>query len=287
MGSDQLRALLEEGLNNRAIARQTGCSLRKVAQARKDAGIPPAPRSSWERRPHPKQDDIRALLTEGHTDTAVREATGADVSTIARMRREGGFGPATITRNGTRPHPQHAAILRLLEQRKSTAAVARELGVDRAAVRRIRREAGLPTVPMQPLTLEEAWATHTKPVDGGHIEWTGSRASGSGTPVMRYKDAVYTAAAIAFRQHTGRDPVGHAKAECGMAQCVEPSHIEDEPGRAHIREQLRNVLGKGARQPFCRRDHDQAVHGRYGPNGTAYCQACQDVKRGRVPEPAG
>lgn len=287
MGSDQILALLKEGLNNRAIARRTGSSLPKITQARKDAGLPPASRSSWERPPHPKRHAIRVLLEEGHPDKAIREATGADVKVIARMRHEGGFGPATITRKGTRPHPKQAAILRLLHQRRTTANIARELGVDRAAVRRIRRQAGLPNVPVQPLTLDEAWATHTKMVDGGHLEWTGSRASGSGTPVMRYKDALYTAAAIAFRQHTGRDPVGQAKAECGMSQCVEPSHIEDEPGRAHIREQLRNVLGKVSRRPFCRRNHDQAVHGRYGPNGVAYCQACQDVKRGRIPEPAG
>ncbi|WP_392967250.1 hypothetical protein [Streptomyces sp. LN245] len=279
MGSEQIRSLLEQGLPDRVIAHKTGANVREVARARKEAGIPPAPRSSWTRRPHPKLLTIRVLLNEGHTDKFIRERTGADTKVIARIRREGGFGPATITRRGTRPHPKEAAIRALLTEGKSTEAIARELAVDRGAVRRLRREAGVPNPPIQPLSLDEAWAQHTKPVDGGHLEWTGSRAAASGTPVMRYRDVTYTAGALAFRQRTGRDPVGQAKAECGMAQCVAPAHVEDEPGRLHVREQLRNVLGKGARKPRCRHGHNQAEHGRYSPDGVAYCQACHDERK--------
>ncbi|WP_369043435.1 hypothetical protein [Streptomyces sp. Midd1] len=285
MESDRIHVLLEEGLTNQAIARRTGSSLKAIAQARKAADLPPAPRSSWQRRPHPKLPEIRDLLGEGHTDTAIRTATGADVSTIARIRREGGFGAPTIVRRATRRHPKEAAIRQLLAQNKTTEAIARELAVDRGAVRRIRREAGVPNPAVQPMTLAEVWATHTQPVDGGHLLWTGSRASVSRTPVMRYKDVTYTAAAVAFRQRTGREPVGQVKAECGMSQCVEPAHVEDEPGRAHVREQLHHLLGKGPRRPFCRRNHDQAVHGRYGPNGGSYCRACHDLQRNSTPGP--
>lgn len=279
MASDEIRALLEQGLNNRVIARRTGVDARDVARIRKEAGIAPAPRSSWTRRTHPKEDAICGLLNEGHTDSAIRESTGADVRTIARMRREGGIGPATVVRRGKRPHPKEAAIRELLAQGKTTAAIVREVGADPSAVRRIRREAGVPNPPAQPLTLDEAWAQRTRRVDGGHLEWTGSRANASRTPVMRYRDTMYTAAALAFRQRTGRAPVGQVKAECGMAQCVEPTHVEDEPGRARVREQLRHVMGMGARKPYCRSGHDQAEHGSYSPDGVAYCKACHGEKK--------
>ncbi|MFE1925836.1 hypothetical protein ACFW91_25095 [Streptomyces asoensis] len=276
----EVLALIGEGLNNTAIARQAGVNIRVVARARAAAGLPAAPRSSWTRSPHPKADDIRVLLSEGHTDSAIRERTGADVSTIARMRAAGGFGPATITRKGKRTHPKEAEIRRLLNAGLSASAVARQLSADRAAVRRIRREAGLPVAPVQPLSLEEKWAVHTRPVDGGHLEWTGERVGTSRSPVMRYREKSYSPTAIAFRQRTGRDPVGQVKAECEHHQCVAPAHVEDEPGRIRLREQLRHLTGMGPRKPECRRGHDQAEHGRYQSDGVAYCHACHD---GEVP----
>ncbi|MET7475106.1 hypothetical protein ABZT17_12200 [Streptomyces sp. NPDC005648] len=228
---------------------------------------------------HPKQDEIRALLADGLTNTAIRERTGADVSTVARLRADGGFGPATITRRGTRPHPKDAQIRRLLRKGLSNTAIATKLGVDRAAVRRIRKETGIPSPERQPLSLEEKWKQRTRPMEGGHLEWTGERVNASRTPVMRYKEATYTAAAIAFRQRTGRDPVGQAKAECGVHQCVAPDHVEDEPGRTRLREQLRILLGKGERPSSCRRGHDQGEHGRLSPDGVAYCQLCHVLGR--------
>lgn len=228
MGSDQIRELLEQGLNNRAIARRTGVGERRVARARTDAGLPPATRSSWERAPHPKTLTIRLLLDEGHTDKAISERTGADVGTVARMRREGGFGRATITRVGKRRHPKEAAIRELLGAGWSNDAIARELHADRAAIRRIRSVAKIPNVPQQPLTLEGKWAAKTAPVDGGHLDWTGSRSGTGGTPLLVYRGKSYTAAAVAFRKRTGRQ------------------------------------------------GHDQAQHGRYSPDGVAYCQACHD-----------
>ncbi|MET9099988.1 hypothetical protein [Streptomyces antibioticus] len=272
----EIRALLEEGLNNRVIARRLDIDVRVVAQTRKDAGLPPAPRSSWTRRPHPKERTIRLLLSEGYTDTAIRERTGADVATIARMRTAGRFGPATIIRRPQRIHPKDAEIRALLRAGRSGNAVALELGVDRAAVRRIRAEAGIPTPPVQPLSLEEKWAAHTRMLEGGHREWTGERVGKSRTPVMRYREKSYSPFAIAFRQRTGRDPVGQAKAECDLHQCVAPEHVEDEPGRTRLREQLSLVMGRAPRKPRCRRGHDQAEHGRYSPDGVPYCQTCHD-----------
>jgi len=275
-----IRTLLDEGLNDRVIARRLGVGVRAVARVRKEAGLRPAPRSSWTRSPHPQDSAIRTLLGEGHTDVEIHRRTGADASTIARIRKSGGYGPATITRRGTRPHPKDAQIRALLHAGRSNNAIARELGVDRAAVRRIRAVAGVPIPPQQPLSLDEKWAANTKPVEGGHLEWTGSRAGESGTPVLSYREQLHTAAVIAFRRRTGRDPVGPVKAECGMHQCVEPEHVEDEPGRTRLREQLRHVLGMGPRMSHCRHGHDQAEHGRYEPGGAAYCATCKD--RGRT-----
>lgn len=271
----EIRALLGDGrVSNRAVARQLGVDVRDVARIRKDAGLPAAPREVWERAPHPKREEILQLLGEGHTDTAIREKTGADLRVIARMRTDGGFGPATITRRGTRLHPKDAEIRELLHQ-GSSEAIARQLKVDRGAVRRIRGLVGVPSPDPQPLSLEEKWQERTREVEVGHLEWTGERVGPSRTPVMRYRGKSYTAAAIAFRQRTGRDPVGQVKAECDMRQCVAPAHVEDEPGRTRLREQLRLLLGKGERPKSCRRGHDQAEHGRLLPGGVAYCSLCQ------------
>jgi hypothetical protein len=174
-------------------------------------------------------------------------------------------------------------ITELLGQGLSNTAIAAQLHCDKVRVARIRAELGLPNVAVQPLTLEEKWAARTRPIDGGHLEWLGEHVGKSGTPVMRYREASYTATGIAFRIRTGRDPVGYAIAECGHHHCVAPAHVEDDPGRQKAREQLRYLTGGQQRPERCVHGHDQAVHGRYSPTGTAYCGACNhDRKRERA-----
>lgn len=85
-------------------------------------------------------------------------------------------------------------------------------------------------------------ALRTRPKPGGHLEWTGERATGSRTPVLHYKGKVHSAAAIAFRQRTGRDPIGYARAECGLLHCVAPEHIDDTATRLRDRQALRDLL---------------------------------------------
>jgi hypothetical protein len=171
---------------------------------------------------------------------------------------------------------KHERVRRLAAEGWATARIAKELGMDRRDVRAVRNAAGLPVGPFvqQPLTLEQKWAERTQPVDGGHLEWSGSRAV-SGTPIMIYRGRMYTAAAIAFRIHNGTDPIGYAKASCGTAHCVAPEHVDDAARRARDRAALRIVLGTGERPAFCRRaGHDQTVHGRLSPDGVQYCHAC-------------
>lgn len=176
----------------------------------------------------------------------------------------------------TPPNATRADIVALLAEGHSNSRIVRELRVDKQRVRRIRTELGLPTFVRaeQTRTIEEKWARDTRPLDGGHIEWTGERATG-GTPLVSYKEKHHSAAAVAFRIRTGRDPQGYAIADCGMKHCVAPEHVEDEVGRLRNREQLRYLTGGRERKPFCRHGHDQAEHGRYEQDGTAYCEACK------------
>lgn len=170
-------------------------------------------------------------------------------------------------------------IVALIQQGKSNSAIARELHCDKARAARIRTELGLPNAARQPLTLEEKWAARTRPLDGGHLEWLGEHVGRSGTPVMRYREASYTATGIAFRIRTGRDPVGYAIAECDRHHCVAPAHVEDDPGRQQAREQLRYLTGGQQRHERCAHGHDQTKHGRYSPTGTAYCGACKHNRK--------
>jgi hypothetical protein len=176
-------------------------------------------------------------------------------------------------------------IVKLIRDGLSNAAIARQLRCDSHRVGRIRHELGLPNLPAQPLTLEEKWAARTVPVDGGHLRWTGERPTASGTPVLRYKGRTFTAAAIAFRIRTGRDPVGHAIADCGYPRCVAPDHVEDTPGRERTRGQLRAITGRRERPAQCRHGHDQAVHGSFEADGRSYCKACKDSQRTRAASP--
>ncbi|MGW4648089.1 hypothetical protein [Kitasatospora sp. NPDC004289] len=128
----------------------------------------------------------------------------------------------------TRQHPKHNTIETLLRQGLSNAAISRQTGADKSIPARLRADLGIPPTDPQPLTLEQKWTANTREVDGGHLEWTGPVTStSSATPVMRYRDQLYTAGRIAFRLHHGSDPAGYAKPGCGMRHCVAPDHQVD------------------------------------------------------------
>lgn len=134
-------------------------------------------------------------------------------------------------------HPKTEAVAELLAAGLTNTAIGRQLHMERQTVGQIRHELGIPQVPAQPLTVEEKWRARTCPVDGGHLEWTGERATESGTPVMRHSGETYTAARIAFRIDHGTDPAGYAKPGCGYLGCVAPAHQDDtgqnRPARQH------------------------------------------------------
>ncbi|MBP5906845.1 hypothetical protein F3K40_15410 [Streptomyces sp. LBUM 1478] len=270
----EIRELLAKGLNNTSVTELLNVPPRQVARVRGLMDLGPAPRSTWRNRPHPKAVEIRELLEDGHSNAEIRRRTGADWRTIARMRVTSRVGEPTI-RTGP-PHPKTEQVRELLATH-SNRQIAAELQMDRATVQALREDAGVAYVPAPRgyATAEDKWAAHVSPVDGGHLEWTGERAGPARTPVMRFREKSVSPAAIAFRKHTGRDPVGLVKAECEHPHCVAPEHVQDEPGRQAVRLQLRRIKGLPDPDPVCASGHDQAVHGRLERDAVHYCEACQ------------
>ncbi|MDX3294651.1 hypothetical protein PV569_13135 [Streptomyces scabiei] len=181
-------------------------------------------------------------------------------------------------------YASRADIVTLLREGLSNLAIARLLQCDKGRVSRIRGESGLPPfVPAERTrTAEDKWREFARPVDGGHMEWTGERVGPAGSPVMRYKEASYSPTAIAFQMRHGRPPKGYAIADCGRDRCVAPDHVDDEAGRLAKREEIRRARGNGDRPGTCLYGHDQTEHGRLQGDGTPYCEAC---KRERKAEP--
>lgn len=183
-----------------------------------------------------------------------------------------------------RPHRKEPQVLELIAVGLSNAAIGRQLHMERQTVGLIRHAHNLPQAPRQPLTLEEKWKSFTRPVDGGHLAWTGETGGPSNTPVLRYCGQTHTAAQVAYRIKHGHDPQGYARAECGMQHCVALDHVDDTAARVSDRRALRIVLGMGERPQQCRRGHDQQVHGRLLPTGVAYCRECQREVRAKTPD---
>ncbi|MFB6934542.1 hypothetical protein [Streptomyces chartreusis] len=187
-----------------------------------------------------------------------------------------------------RPNATRADIIAMLRDGHSNTRIMRELRCDKQRVRRLRTELGLPDyVPAeQTRSLEEKWQTKTRPADGGHLEWTGTRGTSCGTPLLSYKEKVYSPAAIAFRIRTGHEPRGYVIADCGRKHCVAPDHVNDEAGRQQGRRQARAERGLGELAGMCGRGHDQKEHGLLESNGTGYCGMCkvEDKRRQRNPD---
>ena len=280
----QIRELVAQGLNNAQIIEQLFAPPKVVARVRAEADAAPAPRSTWRRKPHPKAGEIHELLADGHNNAEIGRRTGADVSAIARMRADGGYGKPTLGRK-PRAHPREAAIRALLSKHSSEA-IARLLGVDRAAVRRIRADAGVEYLPAGPATPEEKWQTLVSPVDGGHLEWTGERVGTVRTPVMRFRETTYSPAALAFAMQHGEDPHGQVKSDCGFKQCVAPDHVNDEPGRRRTRLKARERNGLGELPAKCVYGHDMAVHGKLETDGRAYCGRCKVLDKQAQRDPS-
>lgn len=118
---------------------------------------------------------------------------------------------------------------------------ARKVAAARAALRLPQARTGRKTAS----SIEELFHARTEPGEDGHLRWTGS-ANNLGTPVVRYAKRQHTAYRIAFRIHTGREPIGRALPACGTPGCVAPAHIDDQPARDRNRAAYSSIFGGAA-----------------------------------------
>lgn len=125
-----------------------------------------------------------------------------------------------------------ADIAELLRAGVPQSHIARRLHVAPITVQRTREALRLPapkTCRVLPATLEDAFRQHTRPTDGGHIEWTG-RFNAS-APTLIFQGTVHSAYQVAFRFHHGRDPVGKVTSCRSVKGCVAGPCLRDQPMR--------------------------------------------------------
>jgi hypothetical protein len=187
-----------------------------------------------------------------------------------------------------RPNATRADITAMLRDGHSNSRIMRELRCDKQRVIRIRTELDLPAFVKaeQTRTLEEKWALFTRPVEDGHLLWTGTRGTSAGTPVLAYKENLYTAASIAFTIQHGRQPHGYVLPDCGMKHCVAPAHVNDEAGRQQTRREARAQRGLGDVPAKCVSGHDLVEHAKFEPDGTAYCGLCKALDKRAQRDPS-
>jgi hypothetical protein len=136
-----------------------------------------------------------------------------------------------------------AAIAELLAAGVSDHDAARETGVGHRRVAAARTALGLPDArtikgPARP---DDLYWRRVKPVDGGHLEWTGHH-NNTGVPVLHTAGRMYTARRIAFRIRWKREPVGRVTAGCDHDGCVHPNCVEDQA----MRQQYAAIFGEVA-----------------------------------------
>ncbi|MFI5473146.1 hypothetical protein ACIA6D_23265 [Streptomyces cacaoi] len=131
-----------------------------------------------------------------------------------------------------------ADIVALLAEGHSDRYIGRTLRTNPKRVGRIRAELDLPRITPVGLTLEQTWATYTRPAADGHLEWAGYFREGT-CPIVSHGNQAFSARRIAFLTANGQEPRGRVLAGCGWAPCVAPDHMED----ARLRALYATVLG--------------------------------------------
>jgi hypothetical protein len=128
------------------------------------------------------------------------------------------------------PGPQgvpRADIIRLLAEGHSNRGIGRLLHTNPLRVGRIRKELGLPQAwRKQSITVEQKWATYTRPAGDGHLDWIGYRREGL-TPMFMLRGVNYSARRVAFRIKHGREPQGRVLPGCDHPGCVAPACTTD------------------------------------------------------------
>lgn len=142
-------------------------------------------------------------------------------------------------------------VAELLRAGRSDSSIARELGVDaEKTVRRARVALGLPKARSGKHaagSVEDLYWLRTKPVDDGHVLWTGYRDKHSGTALVRHDGTLHTALRVAFRIKHHREPEGHVTPTCDRDGCVAPGHTQDRRIRNHTDATFAAIFGRNAR----------------------------------------
>ncbi|MGR7003433.1 hypothetical protein ACU686_44755 [Yinghuangia aomiensis] len=223
--------------------------------------------------PHPRafRDEPRADV-RGHA-AAIRETSRLARRLTHRTHPNGGPVPYSTTDVIDRVT---AAVKAFCDAQDIPLALEQIRGLGKvAALAAVTRPKARPAAHA---TAEDHWETLVVAVDGGHLEWTGARASRTGIPVMYFRGRSFSPARIAFRKRTGRDPVGHVRVECGHPHCLAPDHLDDDTGRTRVRAQLAAMEGRRFKD-HCTHGHDQAEHRRYSAHGKTYCNACRQARK--------
>lgn len=141
-----------------------------------------------------------------------------------------------------------ADIADLLRQGMTDRAIARQLHCDAKTVARARRSLHIqPAKPGPPATpLEKLLADRTRPADGGHLEWTGSRTS-QGVPTVRWGGKERSAYRLSFLIRYGREPKGYVRPGCDHKGCIHPAHVEDRVMRQRTEATFTAIFGEVAR----------------------------------------
>lgn len=130
-----------------------------------------------------------------------------------------------------------ADVAELLRAGHSNNAIARQLNVDaKTTVARTRAALGLPKAKpgyKAATSVEDLFWRRARPLDNGHMEWTGTRTNG--VPTVRHGGRAHTAYRLAFRIAHGREPDGHVRPGCGRDGCVAPACQTDRATRAEAR----------------------------------------------------
>lgn len=181
-------------------------------------------------------EDIAAMLRDGATYRAIKEALDASSHAISATRRLFKI-PNTATGSGRRiaPEERPAVEERVCELARAGATfqqIQDDVGITYPTIAAIRRKHGLPKPvrrpPVNPArSIAAAIALHTEVDDDGHTHWTGPNRGR--TPSFGAEGGLHNARHIAFRAHHGRDPDGYVRNTdtCTVTGCLTGAHLTD------------------------------------------------------------
>lgn len=163
---------------------------------------------------------VRGGLTPAErAEMAARFPSDTPTAEDLKSRRQGPSRNVDMARTISATATSRARTL-IRQGRLSDTAIARQVGLTRDTVAKLRRAIGVPTL-WETRTPERALAERTRAVEDGHVVATGT----SGQITLHRR--VYTVAQLAFLIRHGRHADGHVRPACGREGCVAAEHLAD------------------------------------------------------------